>query len=343
LRKLLCVLPSLLFLVTFSASAQEERHTDARQDGLLGPVRSVHAIETRLPGKWQQPGGLGLMSPVRCRDCTYDPDGTKTSSGQIVNGEFHGNLTELRRDGNGNVTDRVVTEAITGKVIRHEVMGPYGKTAETDFDTTTGNVGWQQTFAYDQFGYMQDWLSLDGDGKQESHVVTSRLKDGTVTQQSVWGKNGQLSYQQTYDPEREITRFTVWAESGEMNLTYTYAHGKVISFWERPGLPHERPQFGEDFSDSGDKVNITNYHCHENGQCDLFHVHREYLDPAKKRNPTTIELRDSSDTLIGAAYIEYELDSFGNWLHRKVYVYPSEQGDRALREEDSRTITYWEK
>jgi hypothetical protein len=85
------------------------------------------------------------------------------------------------------------------------------------------------------------------------------------------------------------------------------------------------------------------YDCHENGKCDHSQVHYEYLDPVNKLNPTSAEWRDADGKLLYAGYCEYEVDSHGNWLRRKVYVYPSEQGDRALRKEDSRTITYWEK
>jgi hypothetical protein len=331
-----------MFLGASIAPAQQERHTDAQQDALLGPVKSVNTIETRSPVKWQQPAGPTLVLPLSCRDCAYDPDGTRTSSGQIVNGEFLGNFTELRRDGNGHVSDRVVTEATTGKVLRHEVIGPFGKTEETDFDLTTGKVLWRQTFAYDQYGHMRDWLSLDSDGKQASHTASTKLKDGTLTEESVWGKNGELSYQDTYDPDRDTEHFTVWDESGGMTLTWTFAHGKVVSFWERPDLSHDTQQFGEDFSDFGDRVDVNNYRCHDNGQCDHFRIHYEYFDPTSKRNPTTAEWRDADGNLLFAAYCEYELDSFGNWTHRKVSVYPSEQGERTLYLDDSRTITYWQ-
>jgi hypothetical protein len=342
-RNWLPVLTLPLLVVAFSASAQEVLHTDAQQDGLLGPVKSVSTTTTGSPVKWQQPPGPSLVMPLFCRDCTYDPDGTRTTSGQIMDGKFYGDRTELRRDAEGHVTDRVVIGAMTDNMIRHEVMGPFGKTEETDFDPVTGKMQWQQTFSYDQYGHQRDWFTMDGDGQQQSHVVTTRDKDGTLTEQSVWDKNNRLNYQQTYDPEKDTDNFTVWDESGDMTLTRTFSHGKVISFWERPRLPDENGRFGENFTDSDDKGTVENYHCHENGQCDLSRVHYEYLDPVKKRNPTSAEWRDADGKLLYAGYCEYEVDSYGNWVRRKVYVYPSEQGDRALREEDSRTITYWQK
>jgi hypothetical protein len=348
MRTLPCVLFVSLLIAAPAASAQDERKTDAQQDGLIGPVKSVSTTVAMQRVKWAQPSGPGLVLPVWCRDCTYDPDGTKTTSGQYLganfgdlSNKFAGDLIELRRDGNGNVTERLVTSSLTGKLFRHEIDGPFGKIHETDYDTTTGILQAEQIISYDEFGHLHEWLSLDGSGKQASDVVTDRLKDGTLTAQFSWGKNGELSYQQIYDPETDLDRFITFDESGAVKLTRTYAHGKVLSFWEQPGLPHDHPQFGEGFTQSNGDGNVENYDCHSNGQCDLSRVHYEYLVPAKKRNPTSAEWRDADGKLLYAGYCEYVLDSAGNWTHRKVWVYPSEQGDRTLYEEDSRTIAYW--
>jgi hypothetical protein len=116
----------------------------------------------------------------------------------------------------------------------------------------------------------------------------------------------------------------------------------VTSFWEQPDA-HNQPQFGENFNEFLDNGNAENYSCHPNGQCDRAHVYYQYLDAAHKRNPTSAEWHDADGHLVVAAYCEYEIDASGNWTHRRVWVSPTEQGDRALYEEDSRTITYWQK
>ncbi len=341
MRTLPCVLSMSLLLAAYAAPAQEERHTEAQQDGLLGPVKSVATTITRSPVKWAQPGGPALVLLASCRYCAYDPDGTRIKFGQIVDGNFSGDLISLRSDGDGNVTGRSVTSTFTGQVVRVEVDGPFGKTQETDYIQTPDNTYFQQIISYDQYGHMHDWLSLDSNGKQLSHTVTNRLKDGTLTEQSTWDKNGELSYQHFYDPETDLDRFILFDESGAVKLTRTFAHGKVISFWEQPGPPRDHEQFGEKFTEPKGDGNVDVFHCPSEGKCDRTRVHYEYLDPAKKRNPTSAEWRDADGKLLYAAYCEYEIDSAGNWTHRKVWVYPSGQGDRALYEEDARTITYW--
>jgi hypothetical protein len=342
MKTLPCILSMSILMVCTASSAQEERKTDAQKDGLVGPVKSVSTLVTMSSVKWQQPGGPTIVQPVWCRDCSYDQDGNKTISGQIVDGNFLGDLIDIRRDSNGHVTDRTVTNAANGQVRVHQMVGPFGTTEETDYYSGTGNVTAQQTFSYDQYGRIHDWLSLDGDGKQLSNCITTHAKDGTLTEQSCFDKNNQPNWLQTYDPDRDLEHFTVFDESGAVRLTWTRSQGKVIAFWEQPG-PHAQSQFGENFSEFEDSGNAENYSCHPIGQCDIAHVRYQYLDPAKKRNPISAEWRDADGHLVVAAYCEYELDSAGNWTHRKVWVASSEQSDRALYEEDSRTIASWQK
>ena len=111
MRVLTPVLSLSLFLFGSLASAQADRKTDAQLDDLFGPVKTVSTVVSMAQVKWQQPGGPTLVLPVWCRDCSYDSDGTKTISGQIANGEFSGELIDIRRDGDGRVTDRVFTSS----------------------------------------------------------------------------------------------------------------------------------------------------------------------------------------------------------------------------------------
>jgi hypothetical protein len=343
MRKLFCILSMSLLVAASTALAQEEPQSDVQRDGLAGPVKTESTVTTRSNVKWSQPGGPTLVLPVWCMSCAYESDGTKTVSGQIADGKFVGELIDIRRDANGRVTERTFTSTSTGKVYRHQIVGPFGATEETDYDPTTGKLSATQTMSYDEYGHMHDWLSLDGDGKMASHNAITRLKDGTLTEETVWGKNGELTWQQTYDPDRDLEHFTTYDDSGAVKLTWTFAHGEIVSFWEQPGKAQDHEQFGEGFIETNGQGNVDNYRCHSDGQCDRSRVHFEYLDAAKKRNPTSAEWRDASGNLLFAAYCEYELDAAGNWTHRKVWVYPSEQGDRALYEDDDRTMTYWQK
>jgi hypothetical protein len=338
-----CALSLILVVAAGNAWAQKDGpRTDALQDGFLGPIKTVATVITRSPVKWEQPDGPTMVMPVWCQECAYDEDGTRTTSGQFQDGKFLGKFMTLRRDASGRVIDRVSTDVATGQIEHHEVLGPYGRTEETDFDPK-GKIQAVQTFTYDQYGHLHDWLSVDGEGRQLSHTLHRTQKDGTLIEESAWDKTDELTWQQTYDSDRDLEHFSTFDESGAVKLTWIIEHGKVLSFWEAPGQPHDRSQFGEGFIEDKGQGNVDDFRCHEGGVCDRSRVHYEYLDPAKKRNPTSAEWRNSDGKLLFASYVEYDLDSHGNWTHRNVSVWPSEQGSRANYEEDSRILTYWDK
>lgn len=316
--------------------------TDAENDNLLGPVKSVSTTIHRSGLRWEQPSGPSLLFPVQCQDCAYDPDGAKTVNGQVAGGKFFGQIIALERDGSGHVTGSVVIDAASGEILRQEVAGPFGKTEEYDY--LDGKLNCLQTYTYDQYGHMNDALTVDAQGNQISHSQMKSSKDGELVENSVWGKNNELDWQQTSDPETGMEHFTTYDEAGAVKLTWTFKAGKVLSFWERQE-PDQKPgqqQFGEGFVEDAGNGNRDNYRCHPDGSCDRSRVHYEYFDPGKMRNPTSIEWRDESGKLLYAAYYEYEIDSAGNWTHRRIFVSPSDQGDRALYEEDARTIAYWQ-
>jgi len=328
---------SASFLFTLATHAKELNRTDAQGDDLAGPVKSISSNVVRSSVRWQQPGGPTLLIPIWCRDCDYDRDGSRTKSGQVVEGKFVGQVIRAVRDGNGQVTDRLAFNASTGQIDRHEVIGPFGKTVEIDY--IDGKVHWRQTYSYDQYGNMSEWLSFDGTGKQEGRVLTNSEQDGTLREKSVWGEDGQLSYRQTFDPETKVDHFDTFDQFGRVKLTWTVVAGELTSFWVSPG---SSSQYGDGFVETKDNGDRENYDCHDDGKCDVSRVHYEYLDP-KGRNPQSAEWRDSEGNLQFAVYYDYEFDPFRNWTHRRVWVWSSALGKRALYETDSRKITYWQK
>lgn len=194
-------------------------------------------------------------------------------------------------------------------------------------------------FSYDDNGHMREWLSFDGSGKSTGHTLRVTNKDGGILRRSVYGSNGELSYEQTYDPETETDHFTSFDELGRVKVTWTYVQDKLASYWQEPDSPS---QFGDNFSEPRGENDVENYSCHADLKCDLSRVHYEYLDEGK-RNPKSAVWRDEEGNLRLAAYFEYEVDSHRNWTLRQVWVWDPSLGQRTLFETDLRTITYWEK
>lgn len=335
MRILWCSFTPLL-LTIWVPFTQAQTKTDVQLDGLSGPVRSVSSTVTQAGDeKWQQPSGPTLVEPIYCRNCEYDPDGSKTMSGQMMDGKFYGELIQLVRDGGGGVTDRYAYSASTGELERHDVMGPYGKTKQIAY--TAGKLRFRSTFAYDAYGNLTEWRSFNAAGGSEGYTLTSSTKDGTLLKTSTYAKDGTLSYEQANDPESDSERFTTYDELGKVNLTWTAVQGKVTSFWEPSDSPS---QFGESFTEPKGEGNVDDFACHNDLRCDIAHVHYEYLD-GDKHTPLSAEWRDAEGNLQLAAYFEYDVDSYHNWTGRKVWVWNPELGKRTLFERDSRVIMYW--
>lgn len=334
MRSLRCSFP-LLFVFASLALTQAQVKTDAQMDGFSGPVKSVSSAVTQTSVKWQQPGGPTLVAPLWCRDCEYDPDGTKTKSGQMAEGKFFGETIRLVRGADGHVTDRYSYNSYTGEMQRHDVMGQFGKIEQKVY--SGGKFRSRTTYAYDEFGYLSEIGDYDAAGNSVDRSVIVNDKDGDRLRDASYDKNGQVTWEQIFDPETKIDRFTSYDELSKMKLTWTVVHGRLMSFWE---TADSHTQFGENFIEPQGGGTFDNYACRSDLSCEVSHVHYEYLD-GDKRTPLSAEWRDAEGNLKLAAYFDYELDSYHNWTTRRVWVWNPELGQRALSETDARMITYW--
>jgi len=326
---------SFIFVLAALNFAAGQAKTDAQMDGFSGPVRSVSSAVTRTSVKWQQPSGPTLVSPLWCKDCEYDPDGSKTKSGDLMEGKFYGETIRLIRDADGHVTERYSYNAASGELQRHDVMGPFGKIEQKVY--VKGKLAFRATYAYDQYGYLSETASSDAAGNSEGRTVFVNAKDGSRVRESTYGGNGQLSWEHIDDPEAKTEHFTTFDEFGLVKLTWTFAHGKLTSFWEPPDSPK---QFGDNFTEEEGEGSYENFACHSDLRCDISRVHYEYLD-GDRHTPKSAEWRDAEGTLKSAAYFDYEVDSYHNWTTRRVWVWSPELGERTLLETDFRVISYW--
>ena len=326
---------TLLLLTIWVPFTQAQNKTDVQLDELSGPVRSVSSTVTQPDVKWQQPAGPTLVPPILCRDCEYGPDGSRTKSGQVMDGNFYGERIRLVRDSNGNVTDRYAYSSSTGELNRHDVMGPYGKTEQDAY--VAGKLRFRSTFAYDPYGNLTEWRSFDAADASESYTLTSSTKDGTLLKSSTYAKDGNISYEQTYDPEADTDHLTTYDEFGKVKLTWTAVQGNVTSFWEPSDSPS---QFGDSFTEPKGEGNVDNFACRNDLSCNVSRIHYEYQD-GDKHTPLSAEWRDAEGNLQLGAYFEYDLDSHHNWTSRRVWVWNPELAKRTLFETDSRVITYW--
>jgi hypothetical protein len=335
------ILPPILLIVLVlnpgSIFAQKKKLTDAESDGIAGPVKSVSALVNRTDVKWQQPGGPTLVIPVWCMQCEFDNQGNETKSGQTVDRTFHGQITRIVRDGEGHVIERFVTDAITGKLSRHEIDEPFRKTDE--YYGVDGKLDSKSIISYDRNGDINDKLTLDAAGNTIAHTVENAKAGGTDAEGWGWRADGQVQshFRQVYDPATKTEQFTSFDGTGGANLTWTVASGKLNSFWE---LRDEPSQWGDNFSEDVGGDTFENYACHKDGTCELSRIHYTYPE-SNHRSPLSAEWRDEKGDLRFAAYYDYEFDANRNWTHRNIWVWDSGLGERKLYEVDSRSISYW--
>ena len=343
-RRVICS----FLLLAVAATAQQKEKTDAEGDGFQGPVRSVSTLVERAKVKWQEPGGPTLVMPIYCEVCEYDPDGTRTRKGQITEeGKFLGENIKIVRDSEGHVIQRSRISTTDGQVFDEEKDGPFGPVENIySMRPIVPTTIVRTTRIYDRLGNLAELLSFDASGQQVERDMYRTDSDGQQTEHAVWGRDGQLEYRQTYDPETDFQRFESFDSSGAPKVTYTFAHGTVLTFWSATDEPN---QYGDSFSDGDGNGNFNCFHCHKGGDCEISRVRYSYANSTKHwrswwlMNPTTVERRDSEGTLRHAAYYQYEFDDHHNWTTRTIWVLSPEIPKRTLYETDTRVITYWER
>jgi hypothetical protein len=319
------------------SSLAQQKLTDRERMELAGPVKSLVTTTTQSEFVWHQPSGPSTLFPVMCRECEFDVEGNQTKDGQSLDGVFRGERIRISRDGKGNVTERFHYDATSGEIRRHEVLGEFGPTEDTLYQQ--GEVTLQTEIHYDGRGNMIDRVMVNGEGKRISRTAARIDAGGNNSEWWDYDSDDRVSLhvQHGYDPQAKVDRFTSFNEFGRVQLTWTVIDGKLNSFWEAEG---SQPQYGDGFTHRVDANTFETYDCHGTS-CEPSRVHYEYVDE-KRKNPRSVEWRDANGNLTYGTYFEYEIDGFGNWTHRQVWVFLNSLGQRRPYQTDARSITYWE-
>jgi hypothetical protein len=317
-----------------AGTGHHNSQTDARSDGLNGPIKSVISTTFLHDIPWRQADGPSLVWPISCLECEYDPDGARVRSGQRSVDGFEGDNILLSRDAQGYISERRVLDSSTGALKVHEVLGPFGLTEQTIYER--GKVSSSRTIRYDPFGHISETFSFDSSGQQIEHTHSTFTEEGVRTEDSTWGRNGQLKWQQLFDPEKHVESFTTLDDAGIVKLAWMRKDGKMASFWERSD---EDNQYGDCLWDD-EENGRRETHCFANGNRERAVIREQYMEP-KSLGLKSAEWRDGAGKLLYAAYYDYEVDSRRNWTRRSIWVVSPELPERTLYEEDTRTLVYW--
>lgn len=323
-----------IFLVGLSLEASETKYTDARGDGLFGPIRSVSTREERAQIEWHQPNGPTVALPAWCAECEYDLQGNRIKTGQIIDGEFRGEVVRFLRDSTGKVIEKIA-ENYKGEMYRREVIGPYGITEQDEFEN--GKQISRSFWFYDGNGHLSGARNYDRDGVIVGSSLSIIDTKGNFKEEWDSGPNGSFSlhFVETNDPKTSTWTFTSFNEDGSIKVKFTTVGTKVISYWQEPS---DQQVFGSNFFMDPVGKTQESYSCHSDGSCD--HIISHFPDEAR-RHVNRIEWYDPAGMLKLSADYEYKLDQFGNWTKRTVSVWSPELGERKLYETDYRTLKYW--
>jgi hypothetical protein len=323
-----------VFLVVVSVTATVTKTTDARNDGFLGPIRSVSTKQEPSQIVWRQPDGPTVALPVGCIDCEYDEEGNRIKSGESLDGVWHGEIVQILH--NGDVTEKMAKNA-NGEVYRREIVGPDGILEQEGYEN--GKRISQSNWFYDGNGHVSAFRGYDRDGVLISSSTSVSDASGNYKEEWDYGPNGSFSlhFVETNEPKSDTYTFSSFNENGSIKVAFTTVGTKVISYRQETA---EENVFGHSFSMDPSGKTQEAYKCHRDGRCDHFISY--FMDESRHlvhRN----EWHDADGALKYSADFEYELDAYGNWTKRTVWVWSEDLGERKLYATDYRAYSYWHK
>jgi hypothetical protein len=240
-------------------------------------------------------------------------------------------------DGLGRVQEEI-WENEKGEVTSRNVYtnGPAGKVQGETY--MNGKLSSTATFRYDSQGNVVGSSTYKPDGTLESHHESTFDERGNELE-SVSEGPGDIYYDvvKTYSPRTgHLESFTSLNRDGSMRLWFRLNDDVVLSYWQQPGDKHT---YGSGICFADD--NGTERDCREyNWDGAYTTTHYTFTDETK-RNPVKVTLYGTDHQVVMEADYEYDLDAFGNWTKRTVWVQTRESGQRQLLEKDARTLTYY--
>jgi hypothetical protein len=324
-----------ILILALSLDASEQKRSDVRDDGLLGPVRSVSTRQETQQVDWNRQDARIDVLGITCSECEYDREGNRLRNGQTVEGEFRGLMLRIVRDESGKVIERI-EENYNGEIVSRVVLGPRGVTERVDYQN--GRPHWRATRSYDANGHETEFHHYDEHGELFESSAESSDASGNNKEQWDYGRNGSFSlhFVDTYDPETDLWRFTSFNEDGSAKVTIATQKSKLLSYWQQQTA--EEKVFGSGFFLDRVGKEKQSFSCHPDGSCDRM---TSYFPDEASPHVSRVEWRDSAGGLRLSFDYEYQLDRFGNWTKRTVKVWSPELGEPKLCETDYRTLTYW--
>ena len=299
--------------------------------GFAGPVKSVVTTRQTFMQVPIQRSGPVIVYPALCDECEFDINGSAAVS------RFGGTVQRKILDGMGRAQEQT-SEDEKGEVFAHSVFtyGPMGIVRSETYQG--GKLSSVAAFTYDGRGNVVESNLYGPDGTLQRRTL-DKFDEQHRNLESVAEGPGD-SYT---DVVRTYSKDTGYLESmtslnrdGTVRSALRVDESQVLSYWHQPGDTHGG-RTSICFADDGG----TERDCREyNADGTYTTAHFSFTDPSK-RHPVQVKLYGSDLQLVMEADYDYELDSFGNWAKRTVWVRTEPSGERHIVEKDARTLTYY--
>jgi hypothetical protein len=324
-------------VVMFVATAgwtSDEKKTDAQNDGLAGPVRTVSTQEEEAQFALDQTDWPVLLGNANCKECEYDRQGTLIRYGQMAEGQFRGERYQVARDERGHIVEQVKFGA-DGEIVERTVYGPYGVTERSQY--VGGVRGFHSEWGYDSNGHLRELLEYDGDDKIYTRTLWQTDVSGNIKEYWCYGSKDELSDHilETYDPKSDVWTWTNYGEDGSVRLAVETQNGKVNYYRQSVNDPN---LWGHIFL--LDRIGNTQHSFRGRADGTYDNVTTTFSDE-KSHSPERLEWRDGTETLRLRVEYEYEFDGHRNWTTRRMWVWTPDLEEKKLYKVDRRRLTYW--
>lgn len=331
------VAPILWLLLPLPLLGSGKNRTQAEILGFAGPIKTVSTTYQTFMQQPDQPDGQNVIYQLPCGECEFDRQGNQVKTGWMDNDQFSGNVEHRVLDGLGRVQEETWENEKGDVVARHVYTnGPAGKVQDGGY--MNGKLLNTATFTYDSQGNVIESSVYKPDGSLESRHWSTFDERGNELG-SISEGPGDIYYDviRTYNRQTgHLASFMSLNRDGSMRLWFTMNADTVLSYWQQRGDEHTYGSgmcFGDD--------NGTEQDCREYSWDGTYSTAHYTFTDETKHNPVKVTLLGTDHQFLMEADYDYELDAFGNWTKRTVWVKTKESGERQLLEKDARTLTYY--
>jgi hypothetical protein len=328
---------TLCFLLAIPLFGSGKKWTDAENLGFAGPVKSVSTSCRTFMQQPTTPQGPTILYEPLCEQCEFDRHGNQVRSRPMRKGQSSGSVDARIAEGREQKQEEIWKNEKGEVVVRHVYTTEASGNVQDD-SYVNGKLVNSTFRTYDGRGNVIESSVYVPNGRAESHAWSKFDVCGNELE-SVSEGPGHSYYDvvRTYNAQTgRMETFKSLNRDGSMRFGFTVKNEKRL-----PYAPQAREvrTLGTDIVFDGDIA--LEWNCRESGRDGTYTAAHYVFTDKTKRDPVKAIIYGTDHQIVIEADYGYELDGFGNWTKRTVWVQTGESGERRLFEKDVRTLTYY--